>query len=106
MKKLILSLAVAAVLVPAVAFADHLQGTFGSFGKDHITVTDPVHKKEVRFTHGGTVPFVDEHGAVVEHSTLKAGHPVTVEYTGTGEHRKASRVVVHKQTTTTTTHGH
>jgi hypothetical protein len=107
MKKLILSLALAAALVPVVAFADHLQGTFGSWGKDHLTVTDPAHKnQQVRFSHGGTIPFVDDHGATVNHTTLKAGHPVTVEYSGTGDHRTASRVVVHKQTTTTTTPGH
>lgn len=107
MKKLFLSLALVAALLPAAAWADHLQGTFGAWGNDYISVNDPAHNgQQVRFSHTGKVPFVDETGATVDHTTIKPGHPISVEYTGEGDHRVASRVVVHKQTTTTTTQTH
>lgn len=104
-KKLLLSLAVAAVLFPIAAFADHLSGTFGSYGNDHLMVTDPAHNnQQVRIGHGGNVPFVNQAGATVDYHTLKPGHPITVDYSGEGDHRTANRVIVHEQTTTTTRH--
>lgn len=107
MKKLLLSAAVAAVLFPLAAFADHLDGMFHSYGNDNVVITDPAHNNaEVRLSHQGKVQIVDDAGAAVDYHTLKPGHPVTVEYTGDADHRVASRVVVHKTTTTTTTHSH
>lgn len=106
MKKLILSAAAAAaLLLPLPAWADHMEGVFQSYGNDHLVVTDPAHNnQQVRLGHQGKVEIVDHKGARVDHQALKAGHPVTVHYSGEGDHRVVSRVVVHEHKTTTTNH--
>ena len=97
MKKLLLSLALAAIVFPAALFADHLDGGFHSYADGRFSITDLAHKhQQVTFTHHDKIAFVDEAGAAFDHHTLKPGHPVTVHYSGEGEHRIVSKVIVHK----------
>jgi hypothetical protein len=102
MKKLLLAVATAALLFPLAVLAGHMEGMFHSYGNDHMIITDPAHDNaQVRLGHSGKVAIVDHTGAAVDHHALRAGHPVTVHYSGEGDHRVVSRVVIHKQTTTT-----
>ena len=97
MKKLLLSLALAAIVFPAALFADHLDGGFHSYADGHFIITDPAHKnQQMTFTHKDKIVVVDDAGVAVDHHTLKAGHPVTVHYSGEGHHRTVSKVIVHK----------
>ena len=97
MKKLLLSIVFAALAFPIAAFADHLDGGFHSYADGRFSITDPAHKhQQVTFTHHDKIAIVDEAGAAVDHHTLKPGHPVTVHYSGEGEHRIVSKVIVHK----------
>ncbi len=101
MKKLLLSLGFALAAFPIAAFADHLRGSFHSYGEDHVTITDSAHPdQQIKYGHSGKVVIVDEAGVAVDHHALKAGHPVTVHYSGEGHHRTVSRVIVHKQVVT------
>lgn len=104
MKKLILTLAIAvAASLPMAIYADHLDGTWGGWGHNHIKFR--VGNQQHQFSHSGNVPFVDEHGAVVDQHTLKPGHPITVDYSGTAGHETVNRVIVHQQKTTDEHHG-
>lgn len=95
MKKLILILAAAAVMLPAAAFANHLNGTWGGYGSNYINFG--VGGQSMRYGHGGSVPFVDDHGAVVDYRTLQPGHPITVDYAGERGHEHVNRVIVHQR---------
>ncbi len=97
MKKLLLILAAIAVILPVSAFANHLDGTWGSYGSNYISFS--VGNQNHRFNHSGNVPFVDEHGATVDYHTLRSNHPVTVHYSGRHGHEVVNRVVVHSRTT-------
>lgn len=103
MKKVILSLAIALVGLPMAVYADHLDGTWGGWGNNHINVS--VGNQQRQFSHGGNVPFVDEHGAPVDRNTLRPGHPITVDYSGTQGHETVNRVIVHQQQQQQQQHG-
>lgn len=95
MKKIMLSLLIASVLMPSAAFADHLNGTWGGWGSNYISFS--VGNNSHRFRHGGRVPFVDDHGAAVDYHTLRRGHPITVDYSGGHGHERVNRVIVHQR---------
>lgn len=82
-------------MMPLAAFANHLNGTWGGWGSNYISIG--VGSGQQRFSHGGNVPFVDDHGAPVDYHTLRPGHPVTVDYAGSGAHQTVNRVIVHQQ---------
>jgi hypothetical protein len=96
MKKLILTLAIAlAASLPMATYANHLDGAWGGWGDNHIKFN--AGSQQHQFSHGGNVPFVDEHGASVDYHTLKPGHPITVDYSGERGHETVNRVIVHQQ---------
>lgn len=98
MKKLMLSLAFAVLALPLSARADHLDGAFHSAANGHFIITDPAHNNQQHsFSHSDKVPMVDDAGVAVDHHTLKAGHPMTVHYSGQGDHRAVTKVIVHKR---------
>lgn len=95
MKKIILSMIVAAVILPVAAFAGHQRGTFGGFGSNFLSFS--VGNQSLRYGHGGNVPFVDERGAAYDYHSLRPGHPITVDYSGKRGHETVSRVTVHQR---------
>lgn len=97
MKKILLILAAIAVILPVSAFANHLDGNWGSYGSNYLSFS--VGNQNHRFSHNGNVPFVDEHGATVDYNTLRPNQPVRVHYSGRRGHEVVNRVVVHKRTT-------
>jgi hypothetical protein len=54
------------------------------------------------YTSSKTTTYVDESGNTVSSETVKSGAPVTVFYTQDGDKMVATKVIVHKTTTTTT----
>lgn len=96
MKKIILSLALAVLALPLSVRADHLDGAFHSVANGHFIITDPTHHQQHSFSHSDKVVIVDDEGVAVDHHSLQAGHPVTVHYSGEGEHRAVTKVIVHK----------
>lgn len=95
MKKLVLLSIIIALGLPVAAWADHLAGTWGGWGNNYINFS--VGNQHHRFGHGGNVPFVDDHGATVDYHSLRAGHPITVDYSGRRGHERVNRVIVHKR---------
>ena len=95
MKKLILILAVIATGLPMTLLANHLDGTWGGFGSNYISFS--VGHQHRRFSHSGNVPFVDDHGAVVDYHSLQPNHPITVDYSGARGHETVNRVIVHQR---------
>ena len=95
MKKLILILAVIATGLPVVAMADHLNGSWSGFGSNYISFN--AGNQQRRFSHGGNVPFVVDHGAAVDYHSLQRNHPITVDYSGARGHETVNRVIVHQR---------
>ena len=95
MRKLIVILALAAAVLPASAFASHLDGTWGGWGSNFISIG--VGNQSMRYGHSRHVSFVDDYGAPVEYRTLRRGHPITVDYAGEHGHEHVNRVIVHQR---------
>jgi|GEM_PF-2166696 len=104
MKKLILLLVIIATGLPMIAQANHLDGSWGSYGSNYISFS--VGGQPRRFNHSGNVPFVDEHGATVDYHTLRPNHPITVDYSGHDRHETVNRVIVHQRRDSGRRHGH
>lgn len=96
MKKLIIILAAVAAILPAAVYANHLRGTYGEYGSNFISF-GVGGGQTMRYSHGGNVPFVDDHGATVDYHTLRRNHPITVDYSGTHGQERVNRVIVHQQ---------
>lgn len=94
MKKLIITLAVIAAIVPTAAFANHLDTTYGGFGSNYISFG--IGNQQTRYSHRGNVQFVDDYGSVVDYHTLQPGYPITLDYSGNHGHEYVRRVIVHK----------
>lgn len=104
MKKFILLLVVIATGLPMIAQANHLDGSWGSYGSNYISFG--IGNQQRRFSHSGNVPFVDDHGATVDYRTLRPNHPITVDYSGRARHETVNRVIVHQRRDSGRRHGH
>ena len=82
--------------LPAIAYANHLDGGFVSFGGGSLVVGGQAGHQET-FSHRANVPWVDDHGAVVDYHTLQPGHPMTVQYAEHNHQRVVERIVVHSR---------
>ena len=82
--------------LPGIAFANHLDGGFVSFGGGSLVVGGIGNRHET-FTHRGNVAWVDEHGAPFDYHALTPGHPLTVNYSEHNHQRIVERVVVHRR---------
>src|SRR5687767_7715893 len=129
MKKNILITSIAAALCavtlsnPGVALAQVTErttttttttaGTLSEFGPEAIVVRSETSAHPLRYTYSEKTTYVDAAGNPVTRETLRAGLPVTVHYTKTGDRLIAERVIVGGSatdtraatTTTTTTSG-
>ncbi|MGI8601612.1 MAG: hypothetical protein ACR2OZ_01300 [Verrucomicrobiales bacterium] len=75
-------------------------GTLSEFGPDAIVVRTEAAPEPLRYRYSKTTTYVDETGAPVERTYLKAGLPVTVHYTKSADGLVASKVVVKKSSIT------
>ena len=80
-----------------------ISGRVGTVSPDTLVMESASGTQPVRYRYSERTTYVDETGAVVPVSTLRAGMPVTVHYSRTGDEMLADRVIVHRQATTTTT---
>ena len=88
------------------------KGAFNEYvpGSETMVVRTDTATTPLRYTVTKQTTIVDESGAPVSVERLSPGSPLSIQYTGTGDHLVASRIVVQKpaavteqQTTTTTT---
>lgn len=92
----------AAILASAFASAQSVTtstttaGTISEFSPDTIIVRSETSPAPVRYHYSKTTTYVDEAGNPVSIETVKSGLPVTVYYSGDGDERIASRVVVRR----------
>jgi hypothetical protein len=75
-------------------------GTVGDLSPTLITVRSSSTAAPVSYTYTKTTTYVDENGNPVSVETVRSGVPVTVYYEQEGNVMTASKVVVHKVTTT------
>ena len=78
-------------------------GTISQFDPDTIAVQSTSSASPVNYSYTKTTTYVDENGNPVSMDTVKSGLPVTVYYTQDGDKMIATKVIVRKATTTTTT---
>jgi CRISPR/Cas system-associated exonuclease Cas4 (RecB family) len=76
-------------------------GTITTFSPDAIVVKSTTSTTPLSYTSSKTTTYVDESGNTVSSETVKSGAPVTVFYTQDGDKMVATKVIVHKTTTTT-----
>lgn len=93
MKKLIIILAAVAAILPAAAFADHLDGVYEGYGRNSLSFSFG-NNQHAHYGHGGNVEFVDYRGRPFNRRHLRRGHPIRVEYAGPHSHRTVRRVIV------------
>ena len=79
------------------------QGVVNTFSPDTIVVKTTTAADPDSYSYSKTTTYVDENGNAVSMETVKSGLPVTVYYTKDGDKRIATKVIVRKATTTTTT---
>jgi hypothetical protein len=80
-------------------------------GSDTMVVTTEANPTPLRYSVTKQTTIVDESGAPVAIERISSGSPISIQYTGTGEHLVASHIIVvqrpaavtEQQTTTTTT---
>ena len=77
-------------------------GTVSQFSPDTIVVSSTTSATPVSYSYSKTTTYVDENGNPVSSETVKSGAPVTVYYTQDGDKMVATKVIVRKSTTTTT----
>jgi hypothetical protein len=78
-------------------------GTISTFSPDTIAIRTTTTSDPVSYSYTKTTTYVDETGAPVSMELVKSGLPVTVYYTKDGDRMIASKVIVRKSSTTTTT---
>jgi len=89
-------------------------GAFSEYvpGSETMVVKTKSEAAPLRYSVTKQTTIVDESGAPIAVDHISAGSPLSIQYTGTGDHLVASRIVVQKpataavtdqQTTTTTT---
>lgn len=96
MKKLIIILAAVAAILPAAAFANHLDGVYQGYGRNSLRFTFG-NNQRASYGHGGDVQFVDHRGRPFNRRNLRRGHPIRVEYAGDHSHRTVRRVIVQQR---------
>jgi len=88
------------------------KGAFNEYvpGSETLVVRTDAGTTPLRYTVTKQTTIVDESGAPVRVERISPGSPLSIHYTGTGDHLVASRIVVQtpttvteQQTTTTTT---
>jgi hypothetical protein len=90
------------------------KGAFTEFvpGSETVVVRSETNPTPLRYVVTKQTTIVDQSGAPIAIEQMRAGSPLSVEYTGTGDRLVASRIVVqrapvateqHTSTTTTTT---
>ena len=77
-------------------------GTVSEFSPDTLVIRSETSPTPVRYSYTGSTTYVDETGAPVSRELVRSGLPVTVHYVQEGDRMIANRVVVRRQTTTTT----
>ena len=77
-------------------------GTISEIGADTLIIRSETSPQPIRYRFSKTTTYVDETGAPVSFEMVKSGLPVTVYYVREGDQMVANRVVVRKQTTTST----
>ena len=75
-------------------------GTIGDLSPSVITVRSTSSTTPVNYSYSKTTTYVDESGNPVSMETVHSGAPVTVFYSDDGGQMIATKVVVHKVTTT------
>jgi hypothetical protein len=75
-------------------------GTVSQFGPDTIVVRTTTSAAPISYSYSKTTTYVDENGNTVSSETVKSGAPVTVYYTQDGDKMVATKVVMRKTTTT------
>ena len=87
------------------------KGAFNEYvpGSETMVIRSETGTTPLRYTVTKQTTIVDESGAPISVERISAGSPLSIQYTGTGDHLVASRIVVQKpaavteqQTTTTT----
>jgi hypothetical protein len=78
-------------------------GTISQFSPDTIIVKSTTSTEPVSYSYTKTTTYVDENGNPVSVETVKSGLPVTVYYNTVDGKMVATKVIVRKSTTTTTT---
>ncbi|CAN5323830.1 hypothetical protein BH09VER1_BH09VER1_37510 [soil metagenome] len=78
-------------------------GTISEFSPSVLTVRSEGVTAPASYQYTKSTTYVDETGAPVSMATVKSGLPVTVYYTKDGDNMVASKVIVRKSVTTTTT---
>ena len=74
-------------------------GTITQFGTDSFMIKTPSSPTPVTYEYSETTTYVDEAGNPVAVETVKAGVPVTVFFSQSGDKMVATKVVVKKSTT-------
>jgi hypothetical protein len=74
-------------------------GTISEFGPETIVIKSESSTEPMRYRYTKTTTYVDENGQPVSVKTVRSGQPVTVYYTKNGDILTASKVVVRKVTT-------
>lgn len=75
-------------------------GTVSDFTPSTITVRSTSSTAPTSYSYSKTTTYVDENGNPVSMETVHSGAPVTVYYTDDAGQMTATKVVVHKVTTT------
>src|SRR5687768_1387901 len=78
-------------------------GTVAEMGPDVLTIRTESAPAPIRYASSASTVFVDETGQPVAREIVTSGLPVTVHYSRVGDRMIADRVVVRRQTSTTTT---
>jgi len=75
-------------------------GTITEFGSDSFMIKSPSGSAPVTYEYTETTTYVDEAGNPIAMESVKAGVPVTVYFSQSGDRMVATKVVVKKSTTT------
>ena len=76
-------------------------GTVSEYGPETFAVKSTTSTTPVNYSYSKTTTYVDENGNTVSSELVKSGAPVTVYYTQDGDKMVATKVIVRKTTTTT-----
>jgi len=80
------------------------KGAFTEYvpGSETMVVRTETSSAPLRYVVSKQTTIVDESGAPVAIERISPGSPLSIQYTGTGEHLVASRIVVQRPATVTT----